>query len=79
MTPVTVVQVLAPDGLDRRLNPVAALCVLSVVGATQGTVRLLPAPSASDTPLGMFGASAVVVSVLVADHALKPAVFELST
>jgi len=78
VTPVTVVQVPAPEGLDRRLNPVAALCVLSTTGFVQVTVRSLPIPCASDA-LGEFGAAAAVVRVLVADHALVPMGFELST
>ena len=65
-TPVTVVQVPAPEGLDRRLKPVAAPCVLSIAGAVQVTVRSLPAPCASDGALGAFGAAVAVVSVLVA-------------
>jgi hypothetical protein len=77
VTPDTVVQVPAPDGLDRKLNPVAALCVLSIAGAVQVTVRLLPVPCASDAALGVFGAAAAVVSVVVADHALAPAAFVL--
>ena len=71
MTPVTVVQMLAPDKLDRRLKLVAALCVLSIAGAFHVTVRLLPVPCASDT-LGAFGAPMTVESMLVADHALAP-------
>jgi len=77
VTPETVVQVPAPEGLDCRLNPVAALCVLSIAGAVQVTVRSLPGPCASDAVLGVFGAAAAVASVLVADHALVPAAFEL--
>ena len=61
MTPDTVVQVPAPEGLDRRLNPVAALCVLSIDGAVQVTVRLLPVPCASDAALGVFGTCGVGV------------------
>ena len=76
VTPDTIVQLPAPDGLDRRLNPVAALCVLSVAGAAQVTIRVLPGPCASDG-LGAFGAAAAVARVLVADHALVPAEFEL--
>jgi len=76
VTPATVVQVPAPEGLDRRLNPVAALCVLSIAGAVHVTVRSLPVPCASDA-LGVFGAAVAVVSVLVADHALAPAALEL--
>jgi len=63
VTPDTVVQVAAPVGLDRRLNPVAALCVLSIAGAVQVTVRALPGPCASDTPLGVFGTCGVGVGV----------------
>lgn len=79
MTADTVVQVLAPEGLDRRLYPAAALCVLSTAGAIQVTVRLLPVPCANDAAAGVFGAAVAVVSVLVADHALVPAVFDPST
>jgi hypothetical protein len=74
-----IVQVPAPEGLDRRLKPVAALCVLSIAGAVQVTVRLLPVPCASDGAPGTFGAAAAVVSVLVADHVLVPVTFELCT
>jgi hypothetical protein len=82
VTPDTVVQVPAPEGLDRKLNPVAAPCVLSIAGAVQVTVRSLPLPCASDAAPGAFGAygpaaTPAVVSVLVADHALVPATFEL--
>ena len=77
MTPDTVVQVPAPDGLDCRLDPVAALWVPSTAGAVQITVRSLPPACANDTVPGGFGAAMAVVSVLVADHALVPAVFEL--
>ena len=78
VTPATIVHVPAPEGLDRTLNPAAAPCVLSTAGAIQVTVRSLPAPCASDSALGVFGANGpAVVSVLVADHALVPAVFEL--
>jgi hypothetical protein len=55
VTPDTVVQVVAPVGLDRRLNPLAALCVLSPAGAVQVTVRALPVPCASNAALGVFG------------------------
>lgn len=75
MTPVTVVHVPAPDGLECRLYPVAALCVLSIVGAAQVTMRALPTPGASDAALGAFGAdgaAAAVESVLVGDHMLVP-------
>ncbi len=74
--PDTVVQVPAPEGLDRRLKLAAALCVLSTAGAAQVTVRLLPAPCANDAAPGTFGAAVAVVSVLLADHALAPALFE---
>jgi hypothetical protein len=79
VTPDTNVQTPAPDGLDCRLKLVATPWVLSTAGAVQVTTRLLPAPWASDTAAGMFGicAIAAVVSVLIADHALVPAVFEL--
>jgi hypothetical protein len=43
------------------LNPVAALCVLSIAGAVQVTVRLLPVPCASDAALGVFGTCGVGV------------------
>jgi hypothetical protein len=72
----------APEGLDRRLKPVAALCVLSVAGDVQVTVRLLPVPCASDGALGAFGAygpAVAVVSVLMADHALVPPAFKAWT
>ncbi len=76
VTPDTVVQVPAPEGLDRRLNPVAALCALSTAGAVQVTVRSLPPPCASNAAAGVFGAAMAVVSVLLPDHALAPALFE---
>ncbi len=60
------------------MNPVALLCVLSVVGVAQVTMRALPVPCASDAALGAFGMNgpiADVVSVLVADQALVPAAF----
>ena len=73
VTPDTVVQVPAPDGLERRLNPVAAPCVLSTAGAVQVTVTLLPVPCASDGAPGALGTNCpAVVSVLVADHAPVP-------
>jgi hypothetical protein len=53
VTPATVVQLPAPDGLNWR-NPVAASCVPSIAGAVQVTVRLLPLPGASDGALGGF-------------------------
>ena len=80
MTPVTVVQVPAPEGLDRRLNTVAALCVLSIAGAVQVTVRVLPVPRARDAAPGAFGTygpAVAVKSVLVTDHALTPVAFVL--
>jgi len=77
VAPVTMVQAPVPDGLYRRLNPVAALCVLSAAGAAQLTVRVVPAPCASDAALGVFGAAAAVVSVMGDDHALPPAAFVL--
>ena len=77
MMPDTVVQVPAPEGLDRRLKPVAASCVLSAADAAQVTVRLPPVPCVSDAAPGAFGAAVAVVSVLVADHALVPVAFEL--
>jgi hypothetical protein len=52
---------------------VAALCVLSITGVVQVTVRVLPVPCASDGAFGVFGAPVAVMSVLVADHALAPA------
>lgn len=45
-TPDTVAQVFAPDGLDRRLNPVVAPCVASTAGGDQVTVKLPAAPCA---------------------------------
>src|SRR5208337_1426023 len=54
VTPDTIVQVPAPEGLDPRLNPMAASCVLSIAGAVQVTVRSLPGPCASDGALGGF-------------------------
>jgi hypothetical protein len=77
VTPDTTVQVPAPEGLDRKAYPVAAQCVLSTVGAAQVTVRSLPEPCASAGALGVLGAAVAVVSVVVADHALEPALFEL--
>ena len=77
--PDTVVQLLAPEGLDCRLKPVAAPCVVSIAGAVQVTMMLLPAPCASDTALGVYGVAVAVVSVLGADHGLKPAAFPLWT
>ena len=61
------------------MNPVAALCVLSVAGAVHVAVRLLPVPWASDGMLSVFGTAVAVISVLVADQALLPAVFTLSS
>ncbi len=79
VTPDTTVQVAAPDGPDRTAYPVAALCVPSIVGAVQVTVRLLPLPWASEIPPGALGMNelAAVDSVLVIDHPLAPTVFEL--
>ncbi len=71
------VQTLAPEGLDCRLNTVAALCVLSTAGAVQVTVRPLPGPCASDGAAGAFGIAVPVVSVVVVDHGLVPAAFAL--
>jgi hypothetical protein len=77
-TPDPIVQVPAPEGLDRKANPVAALCVLSIAGAAQVTLRLLPVPFANDAAPGVFGACcAAVMRVLVTDHALAPVAFEL--
>jgi hypothetical protein len=74
----TVVQVPAPEGLDRRLNPVAAPCALSIAGFIQITVMAaLPGPWVRSAALGAFGAVVAVVAVLVADHALLPAGFVL--
>ena len=69
----------APETLNRRLNPTAALCVPSTGGAVQTTVRLLAVPCASDGVAGAYGAAAAVVRVFVADQALVPAAFELCT
>ena len=80
MTPDTDVQVPAPAGLDRRLYVLAALCVPSVAGAAQVTVRFVPLPWASVAAAGVFGALGVataVVSVLVADQTLAPAALKL--
>src|ERR1700722_7745919 len=63
MTPDSGVQVAAPEGLDCRLNPLAAPCVPSIAGPVQVTVRLLPVPCASDTALGAFGICSVGVGV----------------
>jgi hypothetical protein len=51
------------------LYPVAALCVLSIAGADQVTVRSLPVPCASDTALGVFGPAVAVASVLILNPA----------
>ncbi len=59
VTPDKVVQVPAPAGLERRLNPVAAPCVPSVAGAVQVTVNFEFVPSGGGrTPViaGAFGA-----------------------
>jgi hypothetical protein len=53
--------------------------MLSTADAGQVTVRLLPVPCASDAALGVFGMAVAVASVLIADHAPVPAVFELWT
>jgi hypothetical protein len=63
---------------------VAAPCVPSTTGAVQVTVRSLPVPCASETPLGTFGtlttgAVEAVVSVVVADHPLLPEAFDACT
>jgi hypothetical protein len=55
VTPDTTVQAPAPDGLDRRLNPVAPPCVPSTAGIVQVTVRVVPVPCASDAAFGVFG------------------------
>ena len=70
-----VVQVPTPEGLDCRLKLVAALCVPSIAGAVQVTVRSLPVPCANDGAAGVFGAAVAVVRVLMADHALVPVAF----
>jgi hypothetical protein len=83
VTADTVVQVPAPLGLKRRLYPVAAPWVPSAAGAVQATASFVVVPSGGGATaviagaLGAYGPSAVVVSVLVADHALAPAAFEL--
>jgi hypothetical protein len=61
VTPDTIVHVPAPEGLDCRANAVAALCVLSMAGAVQVTVRLPPVPGASDAALCAFGGAAVAI------------------
>jgi hypothetical protein len=50
----SVVQAVAPEGLNHRLNPVAALCPLSTAGAAQVTARSLPEPCARDGADGAF-------------------------
>jgi len=75
----TVVQRLAPEGLDCRLNAVAALCVLSTGGDVQLTVRSVPEPCASDGAVGALGTVAAVVSVAVTDQGLVPAALALWT
>ena len=52
---------------------------LSVAGAVHETMRLLPAPCVSASPLGVFGADVIMVNVWTADQALTPAAFEHST
>jgi hypothetical protein len=59
----TVVQVLAPEGLDCRSNAVAALCELSTAGGVQVTVRSLPEPGARDAACGVLGSSVVWVGI----------------
>jgi hypothetical protein len=51
----TVVQLAAPDGLERTLKLVAALCEASIPGEVQVTVNALPEPCASDAAAGVFG------------------------
>jgi len=79
VTPDTVVQVPAPEGLDLRLYPAAPSCVLSILEVAQVAVRLLPVPCASDAAPGVFGAAVAVLSVAVVDHPLVPAASELWT
>jgi hypothetical protein len=52
LAPATVVQVAVPDGLNRRLNEVAASCMLSIAGTVQITVRLLPLCASDGAPGG---------------------------
>ena len=74
----TVVHVPAPDGLDRKLKPVAVPCVLSAAGFSQITViAVLPGPCVRIAAAGAFGAIVAVASVVVADHALLPAALAL--
>src|SRR5580658_6356500 len=81
VTPDSVVQVPAPDGLERKLYPVAAPCVLSVAGAVQVTVSLEFVPSGGGVTLaiagafGAYGPADAVASVLVTDQALVPVAF----
>jgi hypothetical protein len=81
----TVVQVPAPEGLKRRLNPVAAPWVLSIAGAAQVMVSLVFVPSGGAATLeiagafGAYGPATAVVIVRMADQALVPVVFELWT
>ena len=83
VTPDTTVQVPAPAGLERRLYPVAAPWVPSIVGAVHATLSLLFVPSGGGAMLatvgafGAYGPAEAVVSVLVVDQALAPAAFEL--
>jgi hypothetical protein len=65
VTLATVVQVPAPEGLDWRLNKVAAPCVMSTAGAVQDTMRLLPVPCARVRASGVFGSSVVWAGVSV--------------
>jgi hypothetical protein len=54
VTHATVVQVPAPAGPKRRLNPVATSCLPSIAGVFQVTVRSLPLPCLSDGAVGGF-------------------------
>jgi hypothetical protein len=54
VTPATFVHMAAPELLNWRLKPAAALCVLSIAGVVQVTVRLLPVPCANDGAPGAF-------------------------
>jgi hypothetical protein len=56
VTADTVVQLPAPDGLERRLYPVAAPCVPSTDGAVQVTMSFEFVPSAGGVPLMIAGA-----------------------
>ena len=61
----TTVHAPAPEGLDRTANPLAAPCVLSIAGAAQVTMRLLPVPCAKVGAPGGFGQSASPVPTVV--------------